>query len=496
MVLWFSLHSLHAVAGSNDNAGRRQIRRDESSLRHSFQRMFYSPTIDAQLPKDANSPNASDLPSESPGGDASSCLSAQIASRYQCRLSEDLADWFDSGVWKETGQNEYCDPVDPQTLLDDAPDVIWPGLMPCDFLPLIGSQAGDWLGVKFDRENRCSEIVQWYHGGGDWIPWGKTISEAIVFGAVCNRLPGPRRRHAIPADDFRESSCDTPSDPLLRWASDHVGIDHQQIVDVTLEGIELANTLLQHDIAEVAVRCELVQSALAESLSDVLNHRTAQALGIDWPTAVRWMFDNEQIPDAKRQRLESRHGYKPGARQDWQLAQQHALAITKSAPNIAWGWDLLGYCHEKAQRTDAAIAAYRQGVMQSVFSDQSVKLRTHWTAKTGAKFSASRLMEMCPNGAGDGNGEISAAYLAALTDGTQVQRRVAVKDYWLAVAKECTAGKDRYDALMAAGWDLGAEPLTAFADILSEVSQSDAAQTARMTLAETHRECMRQRYGI
>jgi hypothetical protein len=454
--------------------------------------LFYLPLLDAKLAKDANSPKDPDVPRVFPGGDVLTRLSAQIANRYQCHLPEDLADWFDSEIWKETGRSEYCDPVDAQTLLDGAPDVIWPGLMPCDFLPLIGSHAGDWLGVRFDRENRCSEIVQWYHGGGDWIPWGKTISEAIVFGAVCNRLPGPRRRHAIPADDFSESSCEPQSDPWLRWASDHVGIDHQQMVDVTHDGIELANTLLQHKIAEVAVRCELVQSALDETLSDVLNHRTAQALGIDWPTAVRWMFDNDEIPEAKRQRLESRHGYKPGSKQDWQLAQQHALAVTESAPDIAWGWDLLGYCHEKAQQAEQAKQAYRQGITKSVFSDQSVKLRTHWTAKTGAKFSAARLIEICS----PSDAEISADYVAALTEGTQVQRRVAVKDYWLAIAKESTVAHDRYEALMAAGWDLGAEPIAAFADILNEVSKSDAAQTARTTLATTHRECMRQRYGL
>ena len=449
--------------------------------------------LDATLPQHANSPSHGDPPRESPTGDHSSSWSAQIASRYQCHLPDDLVDWFDSRIWEKTGQSEYCDPVDPRTLLDAAPEVIWPGLMPCDFLPLIGSRAGDWLGVRFDRTNHACEIIQWYHGGGDWIPWGKTISEAIVFGAVGCRLPGPRRRHAIPAEDFQQTvSVSFATDRLLQWASDHVDIEHDHLIDPNFKGLELADTLLRENIAEVAVRCYLVQAALHETLSDVLNHRTAQAIDVQWHTAVSWMFDIDQIPHSARRRLENRCGYKHDNQQDWTQAQEHAEAITKSHPEIAWGWDLLGYCHEKINRIDDAVKAYSQGMGKTVFSDQSVKLRTYWETKNAAKFSAARLLTLRPTITHGGDSD----YLLALTSGNQEQRRIAVTNYWLSAADRSSEQAETMRALMSAGWDLGAEPIPAFAGILERIAQADETQTARTTLAATHRECLKHRYGI
>ncbi len=125
--------------------------------------------------------------------------SARIEQRYRCRLSEDLADWFDSEVWKSEGLHEYHLPVDPEILLQPAPDVIWPGLMPCDLLPLISNDAGDWLCVRLDSRNNASEIVQWYHGGGDWIPWGNSICEAsfLTQFAITCPVPSDRTRRLL-----------------------------------------------------------------------------------------------------------------------------------------------------------------------------------------------------------------------------------------------------------------------------------------------------------
>ena len=72
--------------------------------------------------------------------------------------------------------------------------------MPCDFLPVLGNDRGDWLCVRFGNDNSANEIIHWYHGGGDWIPWGQTLAEAIVFDSVRAKLPGNRRDHAISAE--------------------------------------------------------------------------------------------------------------------------------------------------------------------------------------------------------------------------------------------------------------------------------------------------------
>ena len=46
--------------------------------------------------------------------------STEFEQRYRCRLSPELADWFDAEIWKCTGHNEYHLPVAPETLPGEA----------------------------------------------------------------------------------------------------------------------------------------------------------------------------------------------------------------------------------------------------------------------------------------------------------------------------------------------------------------------------------------
>ncbi|MGB7346554.1 MAG: SMI1/KNR4 family protein [Pirellulaceae bacterium] len=448
-----------------------------------------------ELPPQANSSDASRPPQETHSCGSPGKLSARIADRYQCYLPDDLVDWFDGGIWQHTGTSEYCVPVDPNSLLESAPDAIWPGLMPCDFMPLIGSHAGDWLGVRLDRSNNASQVIQWYHGGGDWIPWGRTLSEAIVYDAVCHRLPGPKRRHAVPAEDFQTTPA-TRDDRLLSWACGHAGIDEQKVVDPDFAGMALADFLLSERIAESAVRCELIQNTLAETLSQSFDRRQAESIGVEWNNAVRWMFDTDLIPNEIRPKLQHELGYTGDDRQDWSLAQHHAEKVVAGFPEIAWGYDLLGYTFEKSGQWQRAHQVYCQGIDKSVFTDQSVKLRTHWTSCDAAKFSAARLVWL-----GNEHGlklpaSVDQSYLDLLTDKNSERRRVAAQNYWLDRAGKSESKADQLDALVAAGWDLGADPIKAFADILERISHCDESQTARSALAAAHRACFKARYGI
>ena len=55
-----------------------------------------------------------------------------------------------------------------------------------------------------------------------------------------------------------------------------------------------------------------------------------------------------------------------------------------------------------------------------------------------------------------------------------------------------------YRCYMAAGWDIGAEPITAYGDLLDRIAEVAlrCGQRARAEVASTHRRCLRQRYGI
>jgi hypothetical protein len=94
-------------------------------------------------------------------------------------LSDDLIDWFDLEFWRLKTIGVFSQAATPGQLLESAPTVIWPGFMPANFLPLIGNTTGDWLCVKVDESGFASRIFHWYHGGGDWLPWGESLSTPV-----------------------------------------------------------------------------------------------------------------------------------------------------------------------------------------------------------------------------------------------------------------------------------------------------------------------------
>lgn len=421
--------------------------------------------------------------------------STQIAERYQCGLSQVLADWFDTEIWRRTGTGEYREPVSPEVLLDETPEVIWPGLMSCDLLPLIGNAAGDWLCIRIGEANTMGEVIQWYHGGGDWIPWGNDLAEAIVFDAAVERIPGAARRHATPAENPRPhaSAASRKSDPLLQWALSHVSPLARTLFDAGFPEGETSELLLRTHIAEVAVRCEKVVSLLTHWPRDLLNALFLQDRSLDRAQLARWSFDLDQIPAGIRNRLVEQAGFVPS--QDWEAAAEHALQVSRLAPELAWPWEIAGYAAERKADVGQAVELYRQAARCSVFTDQSIRLDTHWSAPESAKFSVARLKQLAPDQVAESD------YYRILCHPDTRQRRRLATEYWDEQAA-CLLSQQRYreahGCYVAAAWDLGAEPISRYAGLLESIQESAGLsdQPGRAALAATHRRCLRDRYGV
>lgn len=404
-----------------------------------------------------------------------------------------LADWFDREVWRRIGQGEYRQPIDPVALLAPAPEEIWPGLMGCDLLPLLSNTVGDWLCARVDGHNQVAEVIQWYHGGGDWIIWGSNLAEAIVFDAISDRLPGPSRRHAVPAESPRPIQP-SDEDPILNWALEHmppsvVGLFESQRQDSD----SVAEILIDEGVAEVAVRCELVQHALSPSLP--FSADLSRKLGIPPCELAQWSFDSHRIPKDKRKLIEQVGACHLLQEHDWADAEAHALRVTELAPQIAWGWEIAGYAAHRRGDLQLAKTRYLQASQCSIFSDQSIRLQTHWTAHHAAKFSVARLAELFPELVA------ASAYLNRLCEPAPTRRGERTTAYWTEQASmRIAAGNpaQAYHCLVAAGWDIGAQPITAFADLLDQISDTAdlAGQFARGEVARTHRVCLRDRYRI
>lgn len=377
---------------------------------------------------------------------------------------------------------------------------IWPALMPCDFLPLIGNDMGDWLCVQIGSDGRTQQVMHWYHGGGDWIPWGDSLAQALLFDRLRSRLPGADRDHAIAAVETLTDNM-SDSDPMFHWSMEQLDIEPNAWIR-TEEPQQLAKHLLRSGHCNTALRCQLIIDALQNPMLDQGDLCGA----MDANDIQRGLFDHQLISRsilddiAANKTTSTEHLL---SQQNWDAVAMHAEAATKQSPQLAWGWDLLGYSRERAGDLEQAIQCYRYGMACSIFTDQAVRVRTHGFTGDGQKFSAARLMHL--NFQVDQQNTLeydlteysSPEYFETLADPEADSRRDRIRAYFSERASKAVPEKAA-QLWKRAGWDLGAEPMVAFAELLEAVAHSNrmAGHLALAELAMTHRECFRQRYSM
>lgn len=429
--------------------------------------------------------------------------SSLISDRYEVCIEEGLAQWFDDQLWKEVGEGEFNTPLAPESLLADAPEALWPGLMLPDCLPIVGNRYGDWLCLRVGPENRFCEVIHWYHGGGDWIPWGGKLAEALVFEAVRHFLPGRRQFHSISAEPLRYPEL---GDPLIRWA---VSTLPKSVADCVLEcgvagreSYELAETLLRNHIAAVAVHCELALTAIDSPLRSRLTPELANQLGLSWePDAIRWLFDPTlaEFKDSAREQI--RGLIENAGVQDWHRAQNHCAAVADTRDDLGWAFDVLGWSAERAGEYQRAAHHYAKGALASSFSDQSIRFRTHWFPPSAGKFSLWRLKELQKShGVQVDLPAITQGYCDLFDPSLSRPLPAVVSNYWNQIALQCKGQGDwkgAYDAYYRGGWDVGIDRISNYRQQLSNLIEAarNAGQTARAAVAQSHLNTFCQRYG-
>jgi len=428
-------------------------------------------------------------------GSGASRWSKTIADRYRLELSDELVDWFDGGVCDQVSVGDFCEPATPHQLILETPDCIWPGFMPPDVLPLVGNGIGDWLCGRVTADNRIGEIIYWYHGGGDYLPYGNGLAEAIFFDTLAERLPGRRQFHAVPA--YREPSeyQSMVSGPLVAWAKTHLPSSSHSVLAIDAPPSLVSSKLRSHGIAPVALTCDAVLAALDTTLRMRMTVAEANALNVSWERdAAKWMFDTSLIPAEKRSWLMARwHDADESLfDQDWDAVQSGCKSIADSRDDLGWVNDCLGWCAQRRGDFETAKAHYQRSAVASIFSDQAVRFRTHFDSDRVAKFSVARLMEM---GADHG---LDAEYVAAISDVSDPNWRARVSDHWSGKANgDHVRPEQRYELMFRAGWDVGCNSMQRYHELL--VSMADAAgqssQFARAEVARTHAACIATRFG-
>ena len=366
-------------------------------------------------------------------------ISARIADRFGGRIDPVLAAWWDDAIWQSGGGNEFRWPVPPEHWLGETMESIWPGLMPCHLLPVIGNDRGDYLCVRVGDDGYIGRIVHWYHGGGDWIPYGDSIAEAVTVDAYVHHLPGLPTQHADAADVLQP--IDPSKNAWLVWAAKHLD----------LSGIEPHNC------------------------ADQLPRRGVATLPL---IAGR-------LVDAQKQ-----SGGDGGAAEDDPNGDHGDLCdlirrATEIAPSLAWTWDSAGRMAERSGNLSRATDAYTRAARCSAFTSQSVRLGTHDDEAATPKYSISRLQAIAPEVVrGDD-------YFRRLTFPDPAARARAIESFWHGVAAAVDDGSpQQVFALHMAAWDIGLDSMAAYERAIACVAESAQigelharAETARLHLA-------------
>lgn len=438
--------------------------------------------------------------------------SQQIAARYHLRLSEAWKQWFDEDQFRIALPGEFRSSLSAQQLSGPAPSQIWAGFMLPDTLPLIGNQYGDWICVRVEPDGSLGELLHWYHGGGDWIPLGTDIAEVVVHGVVDHFRPiGGQMLRGAP-ESVTPQQCtlalEAFVEPELRsWLSQRLSAgDDEQLpaareVNQTLSHIEHALELgnyaaaLQHmhhrHWSPDAIACDRIQHVLQQPVAQLADPRLARALGVSWaPDYLLWLFDVATVPATARERITALTGLDAGswAEQDWMLAGELAGEVLRRRQDLGWAFNVAGWSHRRQGDLATATEIYFRGRHASAFSDQAVRMRTHWSDSRYGKFTIAQLSELTDCLTSTQQADL---YLQAVGQGRDRPAIKQVQEYWFTESRllnDQQSFGESYDCLVRAGWDMGVDQLFDYREILSELVNAArrAGWEARQAVAQTH----------
>lgn len=400
--------------------------------------------------------------------------SQRVSERYQVTLPADVAAWFDEQRWELSGGGEFNLPLSPEQVMDPEPGMIWPGFMLPDTLPLISNDYGDWLCLRIGSGGQIVECVYWSHAGGDWIPYGRTLAEALLYDALRGRETGGR----TPGGNF-SATADPSQDGWkthVEWGWRQLGLatrDLPSLIDQSPEAFR--QRIRDEGLARWAISRDEVLRHLDCELRLRSDYRVAQRIGVAWePDYVQWMFDTDLIPDVRREELLAYFALEGTSllAQDWEAAERAALRVMEARSDLGWAYDVAGWAAERRGDIGAAVDRYWAGLKPSLFADHTVRFRTHWVADGFAKFAAARLYELREQVPADWAED---PYFQLYWRQEPATLRPRVSEYWLEKAASAElAGEpaEAYQHYYRAGWDLGLDQLDGYARILEGLERT------------------------
>lgn len=439
--------------------------------------------------------------------------SRQLTDRYQLRLSRSWIEWFDdqSSVVQAAGLMRCSLPS--ESICVEAPEQIWPGFMLPDTLPLIGNEYGDWICARILSSGELGELVYWYHGGGDWIPVGHCLGEALLHDAVDQfrdlRTQMIRGAFESREDDNAEVLERLRNPDFMNWlGSQLVGDRHSvsQVKDL-LDGIvgflredrhvDALEVLYRCGWAVDATACDLIEHTLQAPVRSISDKNLAEKCAIPWyPDFVNLLFDTGQVSPATRETIQTVHGGSTEwLSQDWKTASRIAHQVLRHRDDLGWAFTIAGWGLEREGRLDEAMHVYWRGRLASSFADQSVRINSHCLADVTGKFATERLLELQQRLLPEQQAE---PYLSRYLIPQPRSISAQIHDFWWEQGEQLRSGGDfagAYSCYYRCGWDLGVSRLTDYIPILDRMVHvaHSVGWVARARVAQTHLACLRNR---
>ncbi|MEM7476870.1 MAG: SMI1/KNR4 family protein [Planctomycetota bacterium] len=426
-----------------------------------------------------------------------------LANRYEINLSAAWKDWLNDSVMELKLPGMMRKAVDVTQLCEPGPSVIWPGFMLPDTLPVLGNDYGDWICVRVNPSNDLGELIYWYHGGGDWIPVGNTMAEAVLHDAVDQFRP--IRTQMIRS--ATESRIDTLANVLARlnysqlrnWLGRSLpGDDALLILSEVIEWIgnqdhnAALRAMRQIGWCRDAIACDLIESYLQLPVQVIAQREYADLLDIPWfPDYINLLFDCEQASDAQRVAIAAAATKWDGwPQQDWTKASSLASEVLQRRHDLGWATAVCGWQQERSGQTDAAIDIYKRGVFGSAFTDQGVRLNSHAETDENGKFAAARLAHFR-----DVLALEEDKYIQLFLRRRERSLLAEVCDFWFQRAEKSESEGDfeeAYRLFYRAGWDMGVSRMQKYKSILSGLERCarQAGWNGMAKVAEAHQNCL------
>lgn len=373
-----------------------------------------------------------------------------FADFYRLQLTDQWNRWFDqieSGLPLPGG---FHRPLPVDSLCNHCPASIWAGFMQPDSLPLLGNDYGDWICVRVTRQDNLGELIHWYHGGGDWIPLGTNIAQAVLHDGIDSFRPKQKQMLRGAVESNRTVTTELPGDTSLAdtvvLLSDRLGDSDSAIV------AREAWQVLQNQGYISAVEYLVTRQVATEaSAGDLIEHYLNLALP-DFSLSVT------ELPEAT-----------------WPRIGELCGRIIQYRNDLGWCYTLAGLSQQTAGQVETARDTFFASRLTSAFSDQSVRFRTHRFPQRFGKFSIAQLASDQYRHLGE---QTSDPYLRLVLNCPENQLIQSVQHYWEELASHADKIGDHeaaYEYWYRAGWDLGAVHLSNYHSILENMANSAQA---------------------